>query len=77
MRSNQLLVYTDVGNQFPTAVHLCSSAALVPGHNESAGKRKSSRSKKGNKYLRSTLTEAAQSVRGSKNYLGALYNEKE
>jgi hypothetical protein len=46
---------------------------LVPGHNESAGKRKSSRSKKGNKYLRSALTEAAQSVRGSKNYLGALY----
>ncbi|WHY93274.1 IS110 family transposase [Neobacillus cucumis] len=64
---------TDVGNQFPTAAHLCSWAALVPGHNESAGKRKSSRSKKGNKYLRSALTEAAQSVRGSKNYLGALY----
>jgi transposase len=63
----------DVGNQFPTAAHLCSWAALVPGHNESAGKRKSSRSKKGNKYLRSALTEAAQSVRGSKNYLGALY----
>jgi len=64
---------TDVGNQFPTAAHLCSWAALVPGHNESAGKRKSSRTKKGNKYLRSALTEAAQSVRGSKNYLGALY----
>ncbi|MES9682322.1 IS110 family transposase [Gottfriedia acidiceleris] len=64
---------TDVGNQFPTAAHLCSWAALVPGHNESAGKRKSSKSKKGNKYLKSALTEAAQSVRGSKNYLGALY----
>jgi transposase len=64
---------TDVGNQFPTTAHLCSWAALVPGHNESAGKRKSSRTKKGNKYLRSALTEAAQSVRGSKNYLGALY----
>lgn len=63
----------DVGSQFPTAAHLCSWAALVPGHNESAGKRKSSRTKKGNKYLRSALTEAAQSVRGSKNYLGALY----
>ncbi|WP_243300545.1 IS110 family transposase [Bacillus litorisediminis] len=64
---------TDVKNQFPTAAHLCSWAALVPGHNESAGKRKSSKSKKGNKYLKSALTEAAQSVRGSKNYLGALY----
>ena len=64
---------TDVGTQFPSAAHLCSWAALVPGHNESAGKRKSFRAKKGNKYLRSALTEAAQSVRGSKNYLGALY----
>ncbi|KON90703.1 transposase [Sporosarcina globispora] len=64
---------TNVGSQFPSAAHLCSWAALVPGHNESAGKRKSSRAKKGNKYLRSALTEAAQSVRGSKNYLGALY----
>jgi transposase len=64
---------TDVKNQFPTAAHLCSWAALVPGHNESAGKKKSSKTKKGNKYLRSALTEAAQSVRGSKNYLGALY----
>jgi transposase len=64
---------TDVKNQFPTAAHLCSWAALVPGHNESAGKRKVTKSKKGNKYLRSALTEAAQSVRGSKNYLGALY----
>ncbi|MBM7694289.1 transposase [Peribacillus deserti] len=63
----------DVGTQFPSAAHLCSWAALVPGHNESAGKRKSARAKKGNKYLRSVLTEAAQSVRGSKNYLGALY----
>jgi transposase len=64
---------TNVGDQFPSASNLCSWAALVPGHNESAGKRKSSKSKKGNKYLKSALVEAAQSVRGSKNYLGALY----
>jgi transposase len=64
---------TDVKKQFPTAAHMCSWAGLVPGHNESAGKRKSSKTKKGNKYLRSALTEAAHSVRGSKNYLGALY----
>jgi len=35
---------------------------MVPGHNESAGKRKSSKTKKGNKYLRSSLTEAAHSL---------------
>lgn len=64
---------TDVGNQFPSAAHLCSWAGLVPGHNESAGKRKSTTMKKGNKYLKSALIEAAHSIRGSKNYLGALY----
>ncbi|MCM3588955.1 IS110 family transposase [Mesobacillus maritimus] len=64
---------TDIKKQFPSAAHMCSWAGLVPGHNESAGKRKSSKTKKGNKYLRSALTEAAHSVRGSKNYLGALY----
>ena len=64
---------TDVKSQFPSAAHMCSWAGVVPGSNESAGKRKSSKTKKGNKYLRSALTEAAHSVRGSKNYLGALY----
>jgi len=64
---------TDVKNQFGSAERLCSWAALVPGHNESAGKRKSTRAKKGNKYLRSALTEAAHSVAASKNYLGAMY----
>ncbi|MCM2535385.1 IS110 family transposase [Neobacillus pocheonensis] len=63
---------TNVKKQFPSAPHMCSWAGLVPGHNESAGKRKSAKTK-GNKYLRSALTEAAHSVRGSKNYLGALY----
>ncbi|MGG1664657.1 IS110 family transposase [Brevibacillus sp. NRS-1366] len=64
---------TNVEKQFPSAAHLCSWAAVVPGHNESAGKRKSTKSKKGNKYLKSALTEAAHSVGASKNYLGALY----
>ncbi|WP_066303895.1 IS110 family transposase [Bacillus sp. FJAT-29814] len=66
-------VGTNVKAQFPSAAHMCSWAGLVPGQNESAGKRKSAKTKKGNKYLRSALTEAAHSVRGSKNYLGALY----
>jgi transposase len=63
----------DVKKQFPSASHMCSWSGVVPGHNESAGKRKSSKTKKGNKYLRSALTEAAHSISGSKNYLGALY----
>ncbi|NQX60598.1 IS110 family transposase [Paenibacillus qinlingensis] len=64
---------TNIEKQFPSAAHLCSWAALIPGHNESAGKRKSSKGKKGNKYLKSALTEAAHSVGASKNYLGAMY----
>ncbi|QKE72402.1 IS110 family transposase [Arthrobacter citreus] len=64
---------TNLENQFGSAPRLCSWAALVPGHNESAGKRKSTKSKKGNKYLKAALTEAAHSVGASKNYLGAMY----
>jgi transposase len=64
---------TNVGSRFPSAAHLCSWIGLVPGLNESAGKRKPSRTRKGNKYLRSALLEASQSVCRSDNYLGALY----
>jgi transposase len=64
---------TNVGSRFPTAAHLCSWVGLVPGHNESAGKRKPSKTRKGNKYLRAALIEASHSLRGSDNYLGAQY----
>lgn len=64
---------TNIKDQFPSAAQMCSWAGLVPGNNESAGKRKSSKTRNGNKYLKSALIEAAHSVRGSKNYLGALY----
>ncbi|MYL58509.1 IS110 family transposase [Virgibacillus halodenitrificans] len=64
---------TNIKKQFPSAPQMCSWAGLVPGNNESAGKRKSSKTRNGNKYLKSALIEAAHSLRGSKNYLGALY----
>jgi transposase len=60
-------------SRFPSAGHLCSWAGLVPGQNESAGKRKQSKTRKGNKYLRSALVEAAHSISRSDNYLGAQY----
>ncbi|MGF7036096.1 transposase [Paenibacillus mucilaginosus] len=66
-------VGTDIASRFPSAPHLCSWIGLVPGHNESAGKRKPSKTRKGNKYLRSALIEASHSIRGSNNYLGAQY----
>ncbi|MFC6233083.1 transposase [Paenibacillus allorhizosphaerae] len=64
---------TDISARFPSATHLCSWVGLVPGQNESAGKRKSSKTRKGNKYLRSALIEVAHSVCRSDNYLGAQY----
>src|SRR5699024_3258353 len=57
---------TNIKEQFPSAAQMCSWAGLVPGNNESAGKRKSSKTRNGNKYLKSALIEAAHSVRGSK-----------
>jgi transposase len=59
--------------RFPSAGHLCSWIGLVPGQNESAGKRKPSKTRKGNKYLRQALIEAAQSVARSDNYLGSQF----
>jgi transposase len=42
-------------NQFPDARHLASWAGLCPGNSESAGKRFSGRTRKGDRYLRRIL----------------------
>lgn len=55
-------------SRFPTAGHLCSWGAMCPGQNESAGKRRSGKTRRGNRYLRSTLIEgglAATRARGT------------
>ena len=44
---------------FPDADHLSSWAGMSPGNDESAGKRRSGKTAKGNKWLRRTLTQAA------------------
>ena len=46
-------------SRFPTAGHLCSWAALCPGQNESAGKRRSGKTRDGNRYLRGQLIQGA------------------
>lgn len=46
-------------SRFPSAGHLASWAGMCPGQDESGGKRRSSRTRKGSPALRVTLTEAA------------------
>lgn len=61
-------------NQFPTAQQLASWAALCPGNHESAGKRKTGRTRNGNKWLRRSLCQAAWAVTRKKDcYLSAQF----
>jgi transposase len=61
--------------QFPTAQHLASWAGLCPGNNESAGKRLSGKTRKGNPWLRRVLCQAAWAASHTKGtYLSAQYH---
>lgn len=51
---------------FPSDRHLASWAALCPGNNESAGKHKSGKTRKGNRWLRAALIEAARGAVNTK-----------
>lgn len=63
----------DMG-RFPSAHHLASWAGMCPGNNESAGKRKTGKTRKGSPWLRSTLVEAAWGASHTKDtYLHAQY----
>ncbi len=59
---------------FPTAKHLASWAGMCPGNDQSAGKRRSGKTRKGSKWLDWALEEAAMSaVRTKDVYLSAQY----
>ena len=59
--------------RFPTAGHLRSWAGLCPRMDESAGKRRSTRIRKGNAWLKTMLVQCAWSAIRSEGYLQALY----
>lgn len=71
------IVLAEIGfdpERFPTAGHLVSWAGLCPGSDESAGKRRSTRLRKGNPWLRTALVQAAwAATRKKDSYLRALF----
>lgn len=59
------IIVAEIGiamSRFKTAGHLASWAGLVPGKNESAGRNRSAKTSKANRYLKSALVQAAQAV---------------
>jgi transposase len=65
---------TEMG-RFPTAGHLASWAGMCPGNDQSAGKHRSGRTTKGDRWLRQTLTQAAWAASHTKaTYLSAQYH---
>jgi transposase len=64
-------------DQFPDEAHLASWAGVCPSQNESAGKRKSGKTKKGgNSNLKKTLVQCANSAAHSKDsYLSAQFKQ--
>ena len=45
-------------SRFPSAAHFSSWAGMCPGNRESAGKRRSGKTRRGNRWLRTALVEA-------------------
>lgn len=71
------IIVSEIGidmSRFPTAKNLAAWAGVAPGNNESAGKRRSGKTRKGNKPLGAALTQAAQAAAHTKNtYLAAQF----
>ena len=67
------VIGTDM-ERFPTDAHISSWAGLCPGNNESAKKRRSGKTRKGNALLRTTLITCAHSaVKNKKSYFYAQF----
>ncbi len=72
------IIISEIGtdmDRFETADHLASWAGVAPGNNESAGKRRSGKTRKGNKPLGVILNQVAHAASHTKNtYLSAQYH---
>jgi transposase len=71
------VVISEIGvdmTRFPTAKHLAAWAGLAPGNNESAGKRRKGRHRKGNIHVQSILIEAALAASRTRTRIGARFH---
>jgi transposase len=72
------IIVSEIGvdmSRFASADHLSAWAGVAPGNNESAGKRRSGKTRKGNRALTAALTQAAHAAARTKNtYLSAQYH---
>jgi transposase len=63
------MIVAEIGTDMtrvPSADHLASWAGVAPGNHESAGKRTSGKARKGNRFLRTTLVQAAHAAARTK-----------
>lgn len=70
-----LIEIGDDMSRFGDADRLASWAGLCPGNNESAGKRKTGKTRKGNAIIRYILCECANAARNTKSSLAAKYRQ--
>jgi transposase len=71
------VIVSEIGvdmSRFPSAKHLAAWAGLAPGNNESAGRRRRSRHRKGNTHVQSILIEAALAASRTRTRLGARFH---
>lgn len=70
------VILSEIGRdmtRFGSAGRLASWASLCPGNNQSAGKRQSGKTRKGNRHLRRVLVECAWAARKTNTFLGHTF----
>jgi transposase len=60
-------------SRFPDAAHAASWVGICPGHHETGGKQLSGRIRKGNRWAKTVLVQAAHAAGHTQSYLGEQY----
>lgn len=71
------VIVSEIGvdmSRFPTGAHLAAWAGLAPANNESAGRRRRARHRKGNTHVQSILVEAAWAASRTRSRIGARFH---